>query len=399
MNTQSIVNSREGVEQIQQALADAQLDGWLLFEYRGQNWIAASLLGVEGTTRRAFVLIPRKGDPELLVHAIESTAWRGWAWSTEPYAGWREMETKLAAMLRGTPKVAMELSPGSAVPTVDTVPAGLLELLRTMGVTPVSSQDLISRFHSVWSASQLVQHRRAAEIVADVAREAFQRAADAARSGAPTTEGALSAWIRSELADRGVTVDMDTHVAVGAGAADPHYAPAGDGEPISRGSLLMIDLWGRTSSTAVCADQTWMGYLGAEVPDEMQRVWEVVREARDAAVRFLRERFEAGREVRGYEVDDVSRGVIEEDGFGKYFVHRTGHSIDTRLHGSGPNLDNLESRDDRKLVKGVGFSVEPGIYLAGRFGVRSEINVHWGDQGPEVTPKRPQDEMFVLLDA
>jgi Xaa-Pro aminopeptidase len=161
----------------------------------------------------------------------------------------------------------------------------------------------------------------------------------------------------------------------------------------------MIDLWGRTGPTAVSADQTWMGYLGKDIPDEMQRVWTVVRDARDAAVRFLEECFEAGAEVRGYEVDDVSRGVIEQAGFGKFFVHRTGHSIDTRLHGSGPNLDNLESRDDRRLVRGVGFSVEPGIYLPGRFGVRSEINVHWGEKGPEVTPKRPQDEMFALLDA
>jgi Xaa-Pro aminopeptidase len=307
------------------------------------------------------------------------------------------MEAKLGAMVQGSPRLAMEVSPGSAVPTVDTVPAGLVELLRALGVRPESSQDLVSEFHSVWSASQLEEHRRAAEIVAEVAADAFRRAADAVRDGAPTTEGALSGWIRGELAARGVTVDLDTHVAVGAGAADPHYAPAGEGETIGRGELLLIDLWGRTSPDAVSADQTWMGYLGDSVPEEMREVWTVVREARDAAVRFLEERFDAGQEVRGYEVDDVSRRVVEAAGFGPYFVHRTGHSIDTRLHGSGPNLDNLESRDDRRLVRGVGFSVEPGIYLPGRFGVRSEINVHWGQQGPEVTPRRPQDEIFTLL--
>jgi Xaa-Pro aminopeptidase len=399
LNPHSILNSREEVARIQHALARANLDGWLLFEFRGQNWIAASLLGVEHTTRRAFVLVPREGEPRLLVHAIESTAWRGWAWGIEQYAGWKEMEKKLGALVRGTPRLAMETSPGSAVPTVDTVPAGLLELLRSLGVTPHSSQDLVSEFHSVWSTSQLVEHRRAAEIVAAVAEEAFRRAATAVQSGAPTTEGELSAWIRSALADRGVTVDLDTHVAVGAGAADPHYAPTGNGEPITRGQLLMIDLWGRTSMNGVSADQTWMGYLGDKVPDEMQRVWTVVRDARDAAVDFLKQRFAAGTEVRGFEVDDVSRGVVEAAGFGEYFVHRTGHSIDTRLHGSGPNLDNLESRDDRRLVRGVGFSVEPGIYLPGRFGVRSEINVHWGDAGPEVTPKSPQEEIFALLDA
>jgi Xaa-Pro aminopeptidase len=397
LNPESILNTREGVTRVQRALAAAGLDGWLLYEYRGQNWIAASLLGVRDTTRRAFVLVPTRGEPKLLLHAIESAAWRGWAWAVERYAGWREMEAKLEAMVRGSARLAMEVSPGSAVPTVDTVPAGLMELLRSLGVRPESSQDLVSEFHSVWSEDQLVEHRRAAEIVAEVAVDAFERAAAAVRDGAPTTEGALSGWIRDALAARGVSVDHDTHVAVGAGAADPHYAPAGEGETIGRGELLLIDLWGRTSPHAVSADQTWMGYLGESVPDEMRNVWTVVREARDAAVAFLKERFEGGREVRGYEVDDVSRRVVEEAGFGPYFVHRTGHSIDTRLHGSGPNLDNLESRDDRKLVQGVGFSVEPGVYLPGRFGVRSEINVHWGPGGPEVTPRRPQNEIFALL--
>jgi Xaa-Pro aminopeptidase len=399
LNAHSVLNTRDGIARVQEALAEAGLDGWLLFEYRGQNWIAASLLGVENTTRRAFVLMPRSGEPCLLVHAIESTAWRGWSWGVEQYAGWREMEAKLGALVRGAPRLAMEVSPGSAVPTVDTVPSGLIELLRALGVRPVSSQDLVSEFHSVWSAVQLEEHRRAAEVVASVAAAAFTRAAEAVSGGVPTTEGALSGWIRDALRARGVSVDVDTHVAVGAGAADPHYAPAGDGETIRRGDLLMIDLWGRTSTAAVSADQTWMGYLGSSVPDDMRNVWGIVREARDAAVGFLRRRFDAGEEVRGNEVDDVSRGVIDAAGFGAYFVHRTGHSIDTRLHGSGPNLDNLESRDDRRLVRGVGFSVEPGIYLPGRFGVRSEINVHWGDAGPEVTPKRPQEEIFALLPA
>jgi Xaa-Pro aminopeptidase len=308
------------------------------------------------------------------------------------------MEEKLAALVRERSSLALEISPGSAVPTVDTVPAGMVELLRSIGVRPSSSQDLISRFHSVWSEAQLGEHRRAAEVVAAVALDAFQRAAAAVRAGTPTSEGALVEWIRRALAQRGVAVDADAHVAVGAGAADPHYAPAGAGQPIGRGELLLIDLWGRTSAEAVHADQTWMGYLGGTPPEEMTRVWEVVREARDQAVGFLQRRFAEGSEVRGCEVDDVSRGVIEAAGYGRYFVHRTGHSIDMKLHGSGPNLDNLESRDDRRLLPGVGFSVEPGIYLPGRFGVRSEINVHWGAGGPEVTPRRPQQEILRLLD-
>jgi Xaa-Pro dipeptidase len=395
--TESIFATQAGVARVQQALAESDLDGWLLCEYRGLNWIASSLLAVSGTTRRAFVLVPREGQPRLLLHAIEASAWRHWPWEREVYAGWREMEAKLAALVGGHGKLAMEVSPGSAVPTVDAVPWGMVEMLRGVGVEPVSSQDLISFFHSVWSEAQLVEHRRAAEIIAKVAHDGFRRAADAVRKGTPTTEGALNRWIVEEMASRGVGVDQDAHVAVGPGAADPHYAPAGEGRTIERDQVLLIDLWGRTSATAVAADQTWMGWVGERVPDEVGRVWDIVRDSRDAAVEFLKRQHAAGAEVRGFEVDDVSRAVIDSAGFGSYFVHRTGHSIDTRLHGSGPNLDNLESRDERRLLPGVGFSVEPGIYLPDRFGIRSEINVHWGAQGPEVTPQRIQTELPALL--
>jgi Xaa-Pro dipeptidase len=201
------------------------------------------------------------------------------------------------------------------------------------------------------------------------------------------------------LAAGGVTVDADVHVAVGPGSADPHYAPAGEGAPIEAGKVLLVDLWGRTSAEAVHADQTWMGFLGTRLPDDVAEVWSAVRDARDAAVAFLRRRHGERALVKGFEVDDVARGVIRERGYADYFIHRTGHSIDTRLHGSGPNLDNLESRDDRVLLTGVGFSVEPGVYLPGRFGIRSEINVHWGERGPEVTPRAPQTEMPLLTGA
>ena len=398
MSEASILTTSEGVARVQEALGAMGLDGWLLYEFRGQNWIASALLQVEHSTRRAFVLVPRQGEPKALVHAIEASAWRHWPWARESYASWRSLEERLGELVQGRPRLAMEVSPRSAVPTVDTVPGGTLELVRSLGVEPVSSGDLVSTFHSVWSQEQLEGHRRAAEVVAEVARSAFQRAGDAVTSGEPTSEGTLSTWIRGALVERGVTVDVDTHVAVGAGAADPHYAPAGEGAAIERGQLLLVDLWGRTSAAAVCADQTWMGYLGGALPDDMASVWDVVRRARDQAVSFLREIHERADEVRGFQVDDVARSVIEDGGYGPYFVHRTGHSIDTRLHGSGPNLDNLESRDDRRLVQGVGFSVEPGVYLPGRFGVRSEINVHWGTQGPEVTPRKPQDQPFLLLD-
>jgi len=197
--------------------------------------------------------------------------------------------------------------------------------------------------------------------------------------------------------EAGLVEQPDCIVAIGPKAADSHYAPLGDGETVDRGDLLLIDLWGAFEGS-VAADQTWMGMLGSSVDSRTQEIWEAVRDARDVAVTFLRERFQAGEDVRGFEVDDVSRELITRRGYGEYFVHRTGHSIDTDLHGSGPNLDNLETRDDRLLVPGVAFSVEPGIYIADDIGVRSEINVHWGPDGPEVTPADIQNEIFLLLD-
>ena len=394
-----LLMSPDQVARVQQALAERDLDGWLLFEFRGQNWISAALLGVQHTTRRAWVLVPRAGDPVALVHAIEGSAWLAWPFAMERYSGWREMEDKLAHLVAGCRRLAMEVSSRSGVPTVDTVPAGAFELVRSFGVEPVSSADLISTFHSVWSPEQLADHRLAAEVVAEVGKASLREAAEAVRCGAPTTEKALSRWILERLRAGGVGVDVDTHVAVGPGAADPHYTPIGEGEVVAQGQVLMVDLWGRTSTAAVHADQTWMGFLGGSLPDRVGCVWDAVRDARDAAVALLRSRHRLGSEVRGFEVDEAARAVIRERGYGEFFVHRTGHSIDTRLHGSGPNLDNLETRDDRLLVLGVGFSVEPGVYLPEEFGVRSEINVHWGADGAEVTPREPQDEVLLLLDA
>jgi Xaa-Pro aminopeptidase len=393
----SLLCTERGIQQVQEALREQDLDGWLLYEFRGANPIAKAMLDVGKTTRRGFFLIPREGEPKALIHAIEGSSWRHWPWEKQSYSGWRQMEESLATLLGGHGRLAMEVSPGAAVPTLDYVPAGLAEVLLRSGVEMASSGNLVSRFYSVWTEQQLADHMEAAEVLPVVAREAYQKAADAIQAGAPTNEGTLSDWIRSELTGRGFPEQLDCIVAVGKTASDPHYAPVGAGETIDRGDLLLIDLWaGRPGS--VPADQTWMGMMGSSVDTRTQEIWEAVRDARDAAVAYLFERYEAGEDVRGFEVDDVSRGVIVDRGYGEYFVHRTGHSIDTLLHGSGPNLDNLETRDDRLLLPGVGFSVEPGIYIAGDIGVRSEINVFWSADGPVVTPKGIQREIDFFLD-
>lgn len=392
-----LLASERGVPSVQAALREMELDGWLLYEFHGINPVAVQLLGLGKTTRRAFVLIPPEGRPVALVHAIEASSWRHWPFERRTYSGWTEMEAELAKLLEGRTRLAAEVSPGGAVPTLDYLPAGIASVLLGLGVELSSSGDLVSRFHSAWSEAQLDEHKRAAKIVADVAKRAFERAAAAVREGAPTSEGVLSDWIRSELRGAGLVDQMDCIVAIGRTAADPHYAPVGGGEPIDRDDLLLIDLWGAYEGS-VAADQTWMGLLGSRVDARTQEVWEAVRDARDAAIQFLRERYDAGQEVRGFEVDQIARTLITDRGYGQYFVHRTGHSIDTDLHGSGPNLDNLETRDDRLLVPGVGFSVEPGIYIPDDIGVRAEVNVHWGADGPQVTPSEVQREIFLLLD-
>jgi len=392
----ALLTNPEGVSRVQEALRERDLDGWLLYEFRGQNWISAELLGTGWTTRRSYVLVPDEGEPKALVHAIERAAWRHWPFPMETYAGWEEMESKLATLIGDRRRIATEFSPGAAVPTVDLVPAGTLEMLRAAGVEPVSSGDLISLFFSVWNAEQLREHRKTGEAIAKVARDSFAEAASAIRAGSPHTEGSLTRWILKEMNAAGVTVDPDTHVAVDAGAADPHYAPAGEGETIARGCVLLVDLWGRPDQDKVFADQTWMGVMAPEAPAKVQEVWDIVKRSRDAGVELLKQRAAAGEVVRGFEVDAVCRKVIADAGYGEYFIHRTGHSMDRKLHGSGPNLDNLETRDDRILVPGVGFSIEPGIYLEGDFGVRSEINVHFGEDGPEVTPVEIQQDLFLF---
>lgn len=395
--SESILCTKDGIREVQAALREQDLDGWLLYEFRGANPIAKSMLGVGKTTRRGFFLIPATGEPQALIHAIEGSSWRHWPWARRTYSGWREMEEVLGEILSGKGRVAMEISPGAAVPTLDYVPAGLAEVLLRSGIEAASSGNLVSRFYSVWTDEQLADHLRASEILPRVATDAFKKAAEAIRAGSPTTEGALSDWIRGELTKEGLTANMECIVAVGRTASDPHYAPEGAGETIRRGELLLIDLWGGKPDS-VPADQTWMGVMGSKVDARTREIWEAVRDARDAALAFLSESFEAGKEIRGYEVDDVARALIAERGYGDKFVHRTGHSIDTVLHGSGPNLDNLETRDDRLLIPGVGFSVEPGIYLLGDIGVRSEVNVYWSAEGPVVTPGEIQRELFFFLE-
>lgn len=383
------------LQRIQQQLREHQLDAWLLYDFRGLNPVAGEVLGLGAMSRRYFVLLPVSGAPVALTHRIEQQPWQGWIGENRPYLSWQQLEAGLGELLRGRGRVAMEFSPGDAVPYVDRVPAGVLEMVRATGAEVVSSADLISAFYARWTEQGEASHRRAAVVVREVAHQAFDRIGAALRDGGSPSEHSIRQWIGAELERRGLRVGAGSIVAVNANAANPHYAPTAEQHaPIRRGDVVLIDLWGKEDEGSVYADQTWMGYVGEEVPDRVQNIWEAVRDAREAAVELVISRFAAGEPVAGYEVDDAARAVIRERGYAEHFIHRTGHSIDREIHGSGPNIDNLESRDTRRLIPGIGFSIEPGVYLAGDIGFRTEVDVFIATTGPEVTTPQPQREIY-----
>ena len=379
------------------ALAAAGVDGWLLFAFRGLNPVAERVLGLEGlNSRRLFVLLPRDGEPVAVAHRIELSSVQGFPGRVVPYARWQELHAALAAVVAGK-RLAMEISPEDAVPYLDRVPYGVIELLRRLGATIVPSGPLVSRFAAGWSAGEAADHRFAAEVLAEVARAELARAVGEGDAG--LTESALQARVVAAVEARGLVFDTLPIVGFGPNSANPHYEPhAGRDATLRRGEVVLLDLWAGRSLGTVFADQTWMGFSGSRVPAKVQRVWETVRSARDAAVAAVQGAAAASRPIAGFEADRAARAVVEAAGFGDRFVHRTGHSIDRDLHGSGPHLDDYETHDDRRLVPGIGFSVEPGVYLSGEFGVRSEVNMHWGEAGPEVTPRAPQTRLIVAAD-
>ena len=380
--------------ELSEALAAADVDGWLLFAFHGLNPVATRVLGLEGlNTRRLFVLLPREGQPVAVAHRIELSSVEGFPGRILPYSRWQELHAALGSIVAGK-RLAMEISPEDAVPYLDRVPYGVIELLRRLGGTIVPSGPLVSRFAAGWSAGEAADHRFAAEVLAEVARAELALAVREGDTG--LTESALQGRVVAAAEARGLVFDTLPIVGFGPNSANPHYEPhAGRDATLRSGEVVLLDLWAGRSLTTVFADQTWMGFSGSRVPAKVQRVWEAVRGARDAAVAAVQGAAAAGRPIAGFEADRAARAVIEAAGFGDRFVHRTGHSIDRDLHGSGPHLDDYETHDDRRLVPGIGFSVEPGVYLAGEFGVRSEVNMHWGEAGPEVTPRAPQRELIV----
>jgi Xaa-Pro dipeptidase len=376
---------------IQKALREQGLDGWLLYDLRGSNPIARAVIGFDERqigTRRWFYFIPREGDPVAILHAIEPNALAGAPGLKVLYRSWRELESLLETHLVGRRRVAMEYSPGAAIPLVSRVDAGTIEMVRAAGPEVVSSADLVQIFESRWTKEQKALHDRAATGCTRAKDEAFALIKERLASGVPLKESEVQAFIAARFEAFGLYTNHPCIVAVNDHASDPHFETAAGPKDreIKKGDVVLIDFWAKVANDprAVYYDATWMAFCGPEVPAKVREVWEVVKGGRDAAIAFVQDAVTAGRTIHGFEVDDVARGFIEARGYGDFFLHRTGHSIGYEVHGNGVNIDNLETRDQRRIIPGVCFSIEPGVYLP-EFGVRSEIDMYVGEGTAEVT--------------
>ena len=361
---------------IQEALRRQNLDGWLFFDHHLRDPLAYRVLGFmpeKHVSRRWYYLIPAHGEPRGLVHRIEANVLGSLPGEKLPYSSWQEQHAQLAALLKGLNRVAMQYSALCAVPYVAMVDAGTCELVRSCGVEIASSAELIQEFEACLDEEQFATHMEAGKRVDRVCAEAFRMIG--ARLATGVDELTVNQWVREEFRKSGLITDSGPIVGVNAHAGDPHYEPqASTSSPIRKGDLVLLDMWAKLDQPrAVFYDITWMGFCG-EPTESVRHVFEVVKGARDKAIDFVQESAAAGRGIRGFEVDDAARGHIRSMGFGEHFVHRTGHSIGTEVHGTGANMDNLETHDERRILPGSLFSIEPGIYLP-EFGVRSEINM------------------------
>lgn len=384
---------------IQDALRQEEIDGWLLYDFRGQNTIARDVLKTpEGAllTRRWFYFIPGDGEPVALHNVMEPEAVAHLPGRKIEYHDRAILDRELKATLAGCSKVAMEYSPHAALPTLSRVDHGTVEMIEAMGPRVVSSASLVQLFLAVLNQAQIESHYRACEHILSIKDLAFAKVAEVISAGNTISEFELQQFILKEIEGAGMVTDHAPIVAVNGNAGKPHYEPTlANDRPISKDDFLLIDLWGQEPN-GVFADITWTGFLGERVPDKIEKVFRHVAGARDAAVSAVAEASANGDPVTGAEADRAARRVIDRAGHGEHFVHRTGHSITTALHGPGANLDDFETEDVRPLVQGLLFSVEPGIYLDD-FGIRSEINVLMTADGPEVTTLPLQTEVLPLL--
>lgn len=389
------------LEKIQTALKDFGFDGWLFYDFHGANVLARRILDFAPTalvTRRFFYMVPAEGEPTKLVHRIESATLDHLPGSKKTYVRWEDLEAGVAALVGAMKRVAMEYSPRNAIPYVSKVDGGTVELVRGAGVEVASSGDLIQFFEATLTDEQWQSHIEVEKLTTQAFGLCWNRIAEGVKAGTPYTETQIQKVILDHFEKHALIPDHMPIVAVGPHSGDPHFEPKPERDvPVAEGELVMIDLWARFDKpNAVFSDITKMAFVGDSVPEKFAKVFSVVAEARDAAVNLIRERFRAGDELRGWEVDDAARNVVERAGYGEFFVHRTGHSIGEDLHGNGTHMDNLETHDDRLVLPNTLFSIEPGIYLD-EFGVRSEVNVLVDASGEVHVTGGLQDKVLPIL--
>jgi Xaa-Pro dipeptidase len=387
------------LEEIQKALREEKLDGWLFFDHHHRDSIAYRVLQFTAgsiVSRRWFYFVPAQGEPRRLVHKIEAETLRELPGEQRLYAGWKELLEGIGTTLGGAKKIAMQYSPDCAIPYVAMVDAGTVELVRGLGVEIVTSANLVQFFEARWNQQQLEDHLEAGRRVDATRAAAFQRVSDALRRGERITEWQVKQFILDQFRSHGLFTDHGPDIAVNANSSNPHYDPQEDHcSEIHRGDHLLMDMWAKLDKPeGVYYDITWIGFCGQEVPSANHNIFNIVKDARNKAIRRVEDAVASGAELRGYQVDDAAREHIEVAGYGSYFFHRTGHSIGTDVHGTGANMDNLETHDVRKVIPWTCFSIEPGIYLP-EFGVRSEVDVFVDEQRARVTGEA--QERIVLV--
>lgn len=398
-----MVPSPADITRIQDAIREARLDGWLFYDFHNRDPVGLRVLGLDESrlsTRRWAYFVPAEGEPARLVHRIESAFLDALPGIKRVYAAWQEFEAGMKSLVTGARKVAMQYSPGGAVPTVSLVDAGTIELVKGYGVEVVSSADLIARFEAVQPAEILQDHKATGAKIHAILDETFREMGRRLERGDPWSEFAIQQRLVSGFEAESLTCEGHAPiVAFNGHAGDPHFEPFEEGsDELRQGDFVLIDLWARNAarSDSIYFDVTWTAFAGSEVPERYTKIFDVVRDARDSVVELLEQRFSSGHEVRGWELDKKARDVISAAGYAESFIHRTGHNISRDLHGNGANLDNLETRDDRRILPGTCFSVEPGIYFDD-FGVRSEINVVVTHEGRVEVTGPAQTEIVTLM--
>jgi Xaa-Pro aminopeptidase len=387
------------IDDIQNALATEKLDGWLLYDFRGSNAIARHLvkLGDKIATRRWFYFIPTNGTCTKLVHAIETETLDHLPGKKVIFRSWQDLHHVLKEMLRGKRTIAMEYSQENDIPYIAMVDSGTIELVQKTGVRVASSGDLVQLFEARWDEEQRKSHMEAVKRVNDVKDEGYRFISENIRNRKAITEFDVQQFMWELFENKNLTADHPAIVAANANASNPHYSPERHHSALLReGDLVLIDIWGKLKARdTIYGDITWMGFIGKEVPGRQQEIFDIVKGAQQNAFQLIAENFRKGQLTFGWEADQAARDYISERGYGDYYLHRTGHNIGQEVHGNGAHLDNLETRDRRKLIPGTGFSIEPGIYLP-EFGVRSEIDVYITDEGPVITSPE-QTEILRLL--